>query len=130
MLNLFVFVYINYYLCKMSIEEKKYKILNLMMWSEEEQDDDVVCTSLSDEYTKIYCEEYDDVYPDSNKNIGKPRYSYLPLRVIRRHTYDKLNIDLFCKENSECYEIDFNIWNPEYTGGRGNMTIKYKSNKK
>jgi len=105
--------------------EKKYKILNLMSWNEEEDDDDVECTSLSDEYTRLICKEEDDLYPDSNKYIGKPRFSYLPLRVIQKYVYDKRNIDLFCENNPECYGKEFNIWNPEYEYGK-EMTIKYK----
>jgi len=117
-------------------EEKKYKVVNLMTWNDEEQDDDVECTSLSDEYTKILCEDEElEIYPDSNMYIGKPRYFYMTLEKIQKHVFDKENIDLFCKNNTECYGEEFNIWNPDYIWNPDNivsengMVIKYKPNK-
>ena len=115
----------------MDNEDKKYKLLNLMSWNEEEQDNDVELMSLTDEYTKITCEE-NDVYPDANKYIGKPRYYYLTLKRIQKYVYDKENVDLFCKHNPECYGEEFNIYNPDYEFNGSNiddMVIKYKPQK-
>jgi len=119
----------------MNTENKKYQVVNLMSWNEEEQDDDVQCTSLSDEYTKIVCSPETEFYPDSNKYIGKPRYFYMTLERILKHVYDKENVDLFCKNNPECYGNEFNIWNSDYIWNPDNivsengMVIKYKPNK-
>ena len=109
-------------------DEKKYKAVNLMMWNEEENDSDVVCTSLTEEFTKISCEEESELYPDQNQYIGKPRYFFLSLNDIKRHVFAKENIDLFCKENPECYGEEFNVWNPDWSGN-GTMVMKYKPSK-
>lgn len=110
-------------------EEIKYKVVNLMIWNEEEQDDDTECTSLTDEYTKLKCNKDTDLYPDQNMYIGKPRYFYMTLKDIKKHVFDKDNIDLFCKEHPECYGEVFNIWNPKYFENNGEMVIKYKPKK-
>ena len=111
-------------------EEKKYKVVNLMSWNEEEQDDDVQYTSLSDEFTKIICTPESEYYPDQNMYIGKPRYFQMTLKRILKHVWDKDNIDLFCVNNPECYGIEFNIWNPKVFDEGGEMIIKYKPIKK
>jgi len=107
-------------------EIKKYKVVNLMSWNEEEQDDDVECLSLTDEYTKLACIENSELYPDQNKNIGKPRFFFLSLDRIIRQIYEKENVDLFCEENTECYGETFNIWNPNITEDFTDIIIKYK----
>jgi hypothetical protein len=107
-------------------EEKKYKVVNLMSWNEEEQDDNVECTSLSNEYTKIKCSDEKNIYPDQNMYIGKPRYFEMTLKQILKHVWEKQNIDLFCKNNTECYRLEFNIWNHNWDINIGNSVIKYK----
>jgi hypothetical protein len=109
-------------------EEIKYKVVNLMLWDEHEQDDNVECTSLSDDYTKLMCNEDTNLYPDHNQYIGKPRYFFMTLKSIKKYVFDKENIDLFCKNNIECYGEEFNIWNPDSSLDilRSEMIIKYK----
>jgi len=95
-------------------EEKKYKVVNIMFWNEHEEDDETECMSLSDEFTKLICLPDDSpYYPDQNKYIGKPRYYYITLKDIKKHIYSKVNVDLFCKENPECYGKEFWIDNDD-----------------
>ena len=106
-------------------EEKKYQVVNLMYWDDEEQDDNVECTSLSDDFTKLKCTEETEFYPDQNMYIGKPRYFFMTLKQILKYAWEKDNIDLFCKNNSECYGVTFRIWNWDREIGKGNPTIEY-----
>jgi predicted nuclease of predicted toxin-antitoxin system len=110
----------------MAEDVKKYKVVNLMIWDEDEDDENVECTSLSDEYTKLVCTKDSDLYPDQNLHIGKPRYFYMTLKNIQKYVYDKENVDLFCKNNPECYGEMFNIWNTSENSLCSEMVIKYK----
>ena len=110
-------------------EDKKYKVVNLMCWNEDEQDDDVVCTSLSEEYTKLRCTPDTDIYPDQNMYVGKPRYFYITLKKMLKLVWEKDNLDIFCKNNPECYGNEFNIWNHDWDVTKGNSVIKYKPQK-
>ena len=111
-------------------EEKTYQVVNLMYWDDVEQDDNVDCTSLSDEYTKLKCTDETDFYPDQNMYIGKLRYFYMTLDKILKYIYDKDNVDMFCKNNPKCYGKTFRIWNWDWDVTKNNSVIDYKPVKK
>ena len=113
----------------MDKEETKYKVVNLMIWNDDEQADDVAYTSLTEEFTNLMCTDDSDIYPDQNIYVGKPRYFYITLKKIKKLVWEKDNIDLFCKHNPECYDKEFNIWNHDWDVNLGNGVIKYTPKK-
>lgn len=104
---------------------KKYRVVNLMCWDDSIEEENVCCMSLSDEYTKLECER-SDVWVDSNQYIGKARYYEIDIKELVKYVYSKENVDIFCKNNPECYGLTFNIYNDEYD--LDNYIIKYIPN--
>lgn len=74
-----------------------------MYWDDSIDEENVHETSLSDEYTHFACKRNKDIWPDQNKYIGKPRYFDMSFDAIKKYSFSKDNIDMFCKEHPECY---------------------------
>jgi len=95
----------------------EYQVVNIMF--QESADDEyfeenVLTTSLSDDFTELIVKEGEGKYWfDQNLYIGKPRYFLMSLKTMLKQVWEKENIDLFCKNNPEVYGLEFNIWNPE-----------------
>ena len=68
--------------------------------------------------------EKHDCWVDANQYIGKARYYEIELNKLLKHIYGKENVDLFCKNNPECYGLEFNIYGFEPNGQYDGL-VKY-----